>query len=125
MEWVKQAACTGQGDVFFPETGGALTAAKKLCAGCPVRQQCEDYGKSMLKVETPIYRGLWGGKSVPELWIEEQASRPAFVQGSCEVPGCSNNVPPSGSNHPRKYCSFKCKRKAERLRVKARVKELA
>jgi hypothetical protein len=125
MEWVKQAACAGQGDVFFPETGGALTAAKKLCASCPVRQQCEDYGKSMLHAETPLYRGLWGGKTVPELSIEEQRSRPAFVQGSCAVPGCSNDLVPSGSNHPRKYCSVKCKKRAEHLREKERAKELA
>ena len=123
--WVVQAACAGRGDAFFPEFGGALTEAKKLCASCPVRQQCEEYGKSLLNAEVPLYRGLWGGKTVPELRIEEQRTRPPFVQGSCALNGCSKDLVPSGSNSPRKYCSFKCKKKAEHLRAAARAKELA
>ena len=126
LDWVLQAACSGQGDVFFPEHGGALTEAKKLCSGCPVIEACEAYGRSMLHAEVPVYRGLWGGKTVPELWIEElQHHTPKFKQGSCAQEGCSRNVPPSGSNHPRKYCSFKCKKKAERIRAVERAKELA
>ncbi len=39
--WQAQSACKGKGpDLFFPERGGSVDAAKKLCAGCAVHRPC-------------------------------------------------------------------------------------
>jgi WhiB family redox-sensing transcriptional regulator len=56
-KWQLQAACRGVGvDVFFPGHGGSTTAAKALCAQCPVREECESFA-----VETGS-AGVWAGR---------------------------------------------------------------
>jgi len=56
--WHAQAACRGQTDVMFPvaEHGHRLdtTAARALCARCPVQAPCAEQGR------TERY-GVWGG----------------------------------------------------------------
>lgn len=55
--WTEQAICAQvDPELFFPEKGGATTAAKQLCAGCPVRTDCLNYA-----VEHNIRFGIWGG----------------------------------------------------------------
>lgn len=52
--WMADAACRGQGpDLFF---AGNNRAARKVCADCPVRQQCLDYAQA-----EPTLEGVWGG----------------------------------------------------------------
>lgn len=43
-DWRDHAACTGLGDLFLPrdEHHAPTTEPKKICAGCPVQQQCLD-----------------------------------------------------------------------------------
>ena len=68
-DWQLEAACRGvDSDVFFHpdrERGEARerreAQAKKICAGCPVRQACLDHA---LKVREPY--GVWGGLSEHE-----------------------------------------------------------
>jgi hypothetical protein len=48
-------------EVFFPEKGGSFRDAKRICAMCPVRQECLDWA---LENREPF--GIWGGKSVSE-----------------------------------------------------------
>jgi len=58
--WQQDAACRGQGVTpFFPERSGedASTAAKKVCADCPVKAPCLAYG-----LEHNM-SGVWGGTS--------------------------------------------------------------
>ena len=56
--WHAQAACRGQTDVMFPvaERGHRLdtSAARALCARCPVQAPCAEQGR------TERY-GVWGG----------------------------------------------------------------
>ncbi|MFF5360479.1 WhiB family transcriptional regulator [Streptomyces scabiei] len=67
MEWLRRAACVGEDpELFFPvgTTGPALdevAAAKRVCAGCPVRRECLDWalGNGQLA-------GVWGGMSEEE-----------------------------------------------------------
>lgn len=63
--WQDQAACTGMGnDLFFPERGDPnadTAAAKAVCAGCPVRQECADYA-----LTNRLTFGIWGGLSERE-----------------------------------------------------------
>lgn len=40
-DWHRRAACRGQVSVFFPELGGTYRAAAPICAGCPVRAECD------------------------------------------------------------------------------------
>ena len=63
--WYKQAACTGMDtDRFFPHRGDSQSitiAAKAICAGCPVQQQCLDYA-----LDTTEIVGIWGGLTESE-----------------------------------------------------------
>ena len=68
--WEARAACRGAvGVSFVPPVAGESrdqrtrreAAAKKICAGCPVRRECLDYA---LRVREPM--GIWGGLSEPE-----------------------------------------------------------
>lgn len=56
--WSEFAACRGMGaDLFHPERGGNGNAAKQVCAGCQVREECLD---DAMKTGFP---GVWGGLS--------------------------------------------------------------
>jgi len=65
--WLQHAACASEDpELFFPvgTTGPALDQiedAKRVCAGCPVRQTCLDWA-----LETGQYAGIWGGLSEQE-----------------------------------------------------------
>jgi WhiB family redox-sensing transcriptional regulator len=57
--WQKDAACRGMGTaVFFPGRGESTVAAKAICAGCGVRQECLAAGLADSDTE-----GVWGGLS--------------------------------------------------------------
>lgn len=63
-QWMRQAACRGQGfDAWFPtdEVGEESDTARRVCAGCSVRPECLDYA-----LECSIRHGLWGGLSPKE-----------------------------------------------------------
>jgi WhiB family redox-sensing transcriptional regulator len=55
--WRELAACRGADlTVFFPERGESAGPARRVCAGCPVRQPCLDYA-----ITNRITHGVWGG----------------------------------------------------------------
>lgn len=58
--WRRQAACVGKPtEWFFPEQsegGGQYAKARLLCAGCPVRAECEAEARA-----DHIPHGMWGG----------------------------------------------------------------
>ena len=42
--WQQHAACLGEPvDLFFPDKGESTTAAKAICADCPVADSCLDW----------------------------------------------------------------------------------
>lgn len=54
--WHVDAACRGRADVnWFPTRGEDDKPAKEICAGCPVRDECERAGAFEI--------GIWGGVS--------------------------------------------------------------
>jgi len=58
-EWHNQAACTFiGGDEWFPEKGGTTREAKKVCATCPVQNECLQYA-----LDHDERYGVWGGLS--------------------------------------------------------------
>jgi WhiB family transcriptional regulator, redox-sensing transcriptional regulator len=55
--WRDRAACRGTDlDLFFPGRGESAEPARRVCAACPVRQQCLDYA-----ISHGIVYGIWGG----------------------------------------------------------------
>lgn len=71
-DWHSRAACSDSDpDLFFPDTGSGeqITAAKQVCAGCPVRAECLT---DVLNWEQPSHRsGIAGGLTARErhrLW---------------------------------------------------------
>ncbi len=75
-DWRALAACRdSDSSVFFPEVGSdvaRIAAAKEVCAGCPVREDCLSFA-----VETNQSEGIWGGRTPSERrtlrrrWLKE------------------------------------------------------
>lgn len=62
LPWVAKAKCVdADPETFYPDKGQPATAAKEVCAGCPVIEECLDY--AMANNER---FGVWGGLSEPE-----------------------------------------------------------
>ena len=56
-EWMQSAACRGMDvNIFYPPVGEHGTAAKRVCAGCPVAAECLAYA-----VNLGEHHGIWGG----------------------------------------------------------------
>jgi WhiB family redox-sensing transcriptional regulator len=55
--WRELAACRGAAlNLFFPARGESAEPARRVCAGCQVREPCLDYALSH-----GITYGIWGG----------------------------------------------------------------
>jgi WhiB family redox-sensing transcriptional regulator len=55
--WRALAACRGADlHLFFPGRGESAEPARRVCAGCPVREPCLDYA-----LRHGITHGIWGG----------------------------------------------------------------
>jgi WhiB family redox-sensing transcriptional regulator len=59
--WMLHGACRDDPDLFYPDRGGDIRKAKRICRGCPVRQPCLDYA-----LERGERFGVWGGLSERE-----------------------------------------------------------
>ena len=74
-DWRAASAClTADPDLFFPVAVGTAASrqvaqALRICAGCPVRQQCLDFA---MRTREPV--GIWGG-TTPEQRIRERRAR--------------------------------------------------
>lgn len=86
-EWKADAACIGEtDDILFGPVAVQHAAAQRLCAGCPVLNEC----RQEAKVEA---YGLWGG------WHEGHPSRPkigrqrpSHERKEAPVPACRCQV---------------------------------
>ena len=55
--WWDDALCAQTDpDAFTPDPGGNASAAKRICAECPVRTQCLQYA-----LDNDVRGGIWGG----------------------------------------------------------------
>ena len=67
MDWRRRAACIDEDpELFFPigTTGpavGQIERAKRVCARCPVAQECLDFA-----LRTGQHAGVWGGYTEEE-----------------------------------------------------------
>ena len=61
-DWMAEGLCVGVNpDLFFPGHGGDVSAAKAICAECPVKVPCLTYA-----LQEGIKHGIWGGRSEKE-----------------------------------------------------------
>lgn len=60
VSWMRRALCANTpgltDEAFFPERGESTREAKAVCAQCPVREACLEYGLGERF-------GIWGGMS--------------------------------------------------------------
>jgi WhiB family redox-sensing transcriptional regulator len=60
--WMSEGLCrVYPPNKFFPSDGAGVERARKICANCPVVQQCLEYA-----LENRIEHGVWGGCSERE-----------------------------------------------------------
>lgn len=61
--WFADANCLGLDPaVFITERGESLEPARRVCAGCVVRDECLDYALT----RSPRVVGVWGGTTERE-----------------------------------------------------------
>ncbi len=74
--WRDSAACRDDTEgLFFPDDSdlGSINAAKAICAGCPVADECLAYA-----IDTNQSEGIWAGTTAKERrrirreWLEEE-----------------------------------------------------
>jgi WhiB family redox-sensing transcriptional regulator len=62
LAWQEEALCIQTDpEAFFPEKGGSISYAKKICENCSVVDKCLDYA-----LENDERFGIWGGLSERE-----------------------------------------------------------
>jgi WhiB family redox-sensing transcriptional regulator len=62
VDWQTRAACRGVGsDPFFPTDGKATAHVRRICARCPVLEECRTAA-----LDDPSLDGIWAGTSVRE-----------------------------------------------------------
>ena len=86
-DWRASGAClSADPDLFFPIAaagfvGRQITEARRICAGCQVRQQCLDFA-----LRTGETHGIWGGTTPEERIaarrqrLRRRAARPSWQQ---------------------------------------------
>lgn len=58
-EWMLESRCRDMDpELFFPSDGVGVEIAQKICAQCPVANQCLEYA-----LANHIDHGVWGGAS--------------------------------------------------------------
>ena len=62
LVWMQEGNCKDHPPAtFFPSDGVGVDVARRICAGCPVREPCLEYALS-----NHIDHGVWGGASERE-----------------------------------------------------------
>ncbi len=78
LEWMSRGLCASvPPSTFFPSDGAGVEAARKICAGCPVKDACLEHA-----LTHRIDHGVWGGCSERErrrILQRRRASRRATV----------------------------------------------
>jgi WhiB family redox-sensing transcriptional regulator len=70
--WRDEAACKGMSSMMFPrylKDISYISAARKLCKGCPVKEPCLDYALTFPPTDL---HGVWAGLSPRQIAAEQQ-----------------------------------------------------
>lgn len=106
--WADEAICAQTDpDAFFPEKGGSTKEAKRICQGCPVREDCLNYA-----IEHDERFGIWGGHSERERRAIKRGKPTGRVHRDCGH--CSGAIKQRGNWH---YCSESCRVAAKERRA--------
>jgi WhiB family redox-sensing transcriptional regulator len=120
-DWILLAECQyTDPEAFFPDKGGSVREAKRVCRSCVVRAECLEYA-----LENDERFGVWGGLSErerngppPRISGRPPAHRPGFCGNDLHLMDDANTLP---GNRCRA-----CKRAGEHRRRDARAgKDLA
>lgn len=69
--WVESAVCTSvDPDLWYPDHGESGSAAKAICATCPVKIPCLEYALSREE-----RWGIWGGVSANQRQLMKRRQR--------------------------------------------------
>ena len=71
LVWQDDALCAEvDGELFFPEKGGDVSPAKRVCMACRVRRECLDYA-----LDHGERFGIWGGLSERQRRLMKRSGR--------------------------------------------------
>ncbi len=74
-EWMPRGKCRDLApDTFFPSDGLGVQVAQRICAECPVTEECLEYA-----LVNRIDHGVWGGRSERERRRLQRRRRGALV----------------------------------------------
>jgi WhiB family redox-sensing transcriptional regulator len=109
--WKADALCAQTDpEAFFPEKGGSTREAKRICIGCPVREECLDYA-----LEHDERFGIWGGLSERERRALKRGDRGPEVNitrtNARPCRGCGETITSADTTN---YCSTACRSSAYR-----------
>lgn len=116
MSWLDQAACKGADPkIFFPGVtrGGVdpYADARKVCASCPVKQDCLARELAIAGGSRDMQYGMFGGTSPRERHRLGRVS---------QMDWCDQCDRPYERTHDnRRYCSPVCRNRAWRARASA------
>ena len=73
MSWKEHGSCVDLDvNLFFPLPGPRLynqvQTAKRICADCPVREDCLEYAMTFVKGRYITLPGIYGGTTEQERW---------------------------------------------------------
>jgi WhiB family transcriptional regulator, redox-sensing transcriptional regulator len=77
-DWMPEGKCRDMApSIFFPSDGLGVQEAQRICAQCPVTEECLEYA-----LVNRIDHGVWGGRSERERRRLQRRRRSALVAAS-------------------------------------------
>ena len=77
-EWMPEGKCRDMDpSIFFPSDGLGVQEAQRICADCPVSEDCLEYA-----LANRIDHGVWGGRSERERRRLQRRRRHALVSAA-------------------------------------------
>ena len=106
--WQDQALCAQvDPESFFPEKGGSIKEAKKVCMRCDVRAECLEYA-----LEHDERFGIWGAKSERErreITRERRRQREVAAENEKLCSECQEVKPLAEFSPKRGSVGYRCK----------------
>lgn len=70
LDWMNAALCAGKTALFFSDAVEDRAEARGICAGCPVRQQCDQWAR-----RSSPQHGIWAGRSAGTAYSTQAQSK--------------------------------------------------
>ena len=116
LDWRDEAACAEHdGALWFPERGGFTAEAKRICTGCPVREECLEYAETNI-----IKFGVWGGLSERQRRMRRKG-REVFCEGCGAQIGLSAHARWCEACRPGAKAEYQRRRRMQRVALEGRT----